>query len=208
MGLTTDDATVTGTLRVGTAILPGILRSQIIQDNLKPFVIPLTSWRVWDAVGTNLPAVAAADDLGLVGGTWTTNSLSIQTKDETQNAALTSSFALATVSLPYSYVSAETVTIRAHAGILTTLPDQSGTLDFVAYESDKATGISADLVTTAAQDIANLTAADYDFQVTATNLVAGDTLDIRMDIALHDVASGAGVIGVVGWVALLCDVKG
>lgn len=214
------DMYVTGNLTVGgsqtvpsgitntnIASNAAIARTKLAQDTSQLYMIPWTFWRVWNAYQTNLPGTSAADDLGLYDGTFGTGSPSIKSYDVKAAGAVTL-YARAVFALPAEYDDAETVAIRAHAGMLTTVADTSATLDFMAYESDKESGISADLVATAAQDINNLVLDDYDFSVTATSLVAGDVLDIRMAMAINDGATVTAVQGIVGWCGLLLDIRG
>jgi hypothetical protein len=182
-------------------------RSQLTQEDNAPYKVPFESWRVWDAFGTLLPATPANDDLGIVGGTFGSASPSIQTGD-LKSAGATSRRARVTFSLPPEYVAGQSVTIRAHAGMLTTVADASATIDFEVYKSDDEAGIGSDLCATAAQSINSLTLSDKDFAITATGLAPGDTLDIRMTVAVNDAATGTAVAGIVGGVEVLLDVKG
>ena len=113
-----------------------------------------------------------------------------------------------TFALPPEYDAAETIQIRAHAGMLTTVADNTATLDFEVYKSDEEAGIGADICATAAQSINSLTLADKDFTVTATGLSAGDVLDIRMTTAVNDAATGTVVKAIVGAVKIMLDIKG
>tara|TARA_Y100000310_G_scaffold342361_1_gene445311 strand:- start:1154 stop:1828 length:675 start_codon:yes stop_codon:yes gene_type:complete len=184
-----------------------IARTKLEQNALAKFVIPLTAFRVFDALQTNLPGTAAADDLGLIGGTFGTNSPTLQTSD-LKAAGATNMRARCLVALPAEYDDGETVQIRVHGGMKTTVSDTTATVDIECYESDKEEGISADLCTTAAQDINSLTAGDDDFTITPTSLVSGDVLDIRVTVAINDGATGNAVIGIIGSIELLCDIKG
>jgi hypothetical protein len=184
-----------------------IARSKLALDALKVFGVKLTDFRVWDAVATNLPGTAANDDLALVNGTFATNSPAIQAGD-LKAAGATTRYARVFVQLPAEYVSARQAKLRFTAGMVTTAADTSCTLDVQVYESDGDGGISADLCTTSAQSINNLTAADKDFVLTATDLVAGDWLDVRVAIACNDGGTGTAVIPQFGRVQLLCDVRG
>jgi hypothetical protein len=183
-----------------------LTRDQLYQEDGAIYKVPLTDLRVWDALATNLPGTAASDDLALVGGTFATNSPTIRTSDA--KATTVTQYARFLFSLPTEYVAGQTVLIRAHAGMITTVSDTTATVDFACYESDDVSGISADLVTTAATTINSLTDADKDFVVTATTLGPGDTLDIRMVIAITDGATATAVIGQVGAISLVLDVKG
>jgi len=201
------DINVPGVAYLRGGIAPLLARSYLEQDDNKVYPINLTDFRVWDALHTNLPGTAATDDLALVGGTFGTNSPTIQTGD-LKAAGATSRYARVMIPMPAEYVAGETVTLRLHAGMKTTVADTTATADVEAYESDREEGISADLCATAAQSINSLTLADKDFTITATNLEPGELLDVRIHLAVNDAASGTAVIGLIGAVELVCDVKG
>lgn len=186
---------------------PAYERTDLTQENNARFKIQPTEWRVWNAMQTVLPGTSASDDLGLYGGTFGTGSPSIQTYD-LKNAGATTCYARCTFQLPYNYVAGQSVTIRAHAGMLTTVASATATIDFEVYRSDDEAGIGSDLCTTAATTINSLTLADKDFTITPASLLPGDTLDIRMAVAINDSATGTAVIGIVGSVEVLLDVKG
>lgn len=200
------DLRVAGDVRIDGSLTPDLPRSSIAQEALAQFVVPMDSLRTWDAVGTNLPGTAADDDLGFDGGTWATDSPCITTGDV--KAASSTRYARFQVSLPPEYDAGETVKIRFHAGMKTTVADTSCTLDLVVYKSDEEAGIGSDICATAAQDINDLTDADYDFTITATGLTAGDTLDCRIAVAYVDGATGTAVIAQIGAIKLLCDIRG
>lgn len=201
------DLMVQGNIKMTGSIQPSIARSTLRQeDNVRQKIAP-TDWRVWDAFATTLPGTPANDDLGLVGGTFGTGSPTIQTGD-LKAAGSTVRYARVTVALPYHYEAGQSVTVRVHAGMLTTVADTAATVDIEAYRSDDEGGIGSDLCSTAAQSINSLTLADKDFILTATTLLPGDTLDIRLAVTVNDAATGTAVTGVIGGVELLIDVKG
>jgi hypothetical protein len=201
-----DNVRIQGNLEViGT--LPTYPRTSLTQEDNARAKIQPTDWRVWDAMGTVLPGTPANDDLGLVGGTFGTASPSIQTGD-LKAAGSTTRYARCTFQLPYTYVAGQSVTIRAHAGMLATVADTAATIDFAAYRSNDEAGIGSDLITTSATTINSLTLADKDFTLTASTLAPGDTLDIRMAVLVNDAATATAVTGIVGAVEILIDVKG
>lgn len=201
------DLMVQGNIILTGSIQPAQQRTDLRQEDNVRRKIDLTDWRVWDAMATALPGTSASDDLGLVGGTFGTNSPSIQTSD-LKAAGATTRYARVTLSLPHTYVAGQSVTIRAHAGMKTTVADASATIDFEVYRADDEGGIGSDICATAAQSINSLTLADKDFSITPTTLLPGDTLDIRMAVTVTDAASVTAVIGIVGGIELLLDVKG
>jgi len=200
----TGDLVVSGDLRLAGNITPKKARADLLlQAATQPFHIPWTWWRVHDAVQTNLPGTAATDDLELTTGTLGTAPMTIQTGD-LGAAGATTRYARAMIPLPWTYQSAQTVTLRFHAGMLTAISDGTATLDVEAYESDKDNTVSADLYAGAAKDINSMTFADIDFAITPTNLVAGDVLDVRIAIAVND-AGTAVTNGCIGDARILCD---
>jgi hypothetical protein len=209
MGTTTTfpgDIVVPGTARISGGVSPTMARSSILsQAELQAFTVPWTLWRVHDALHTNLPGTAAADDLALIGGTFGSASPSIQSLDF--GGTSTTAYARAQIPLPWEYESGQSVELRFHAGMLTTLADASCTLDVECYETDEETGISADICADAAQSINSLTLADIDFTITPTALVAGDLLDVRITVAGTDAGNLGVMTACIGAVKLLCDVR-
>ena len=184
-----------------------LARTKLAQDTLQPFTIPLTQFRTWNALATNLPGTAAADDLGLDNATFGTGSPHL-TAGDLKAAGATSRYARVHIPIPVEYDDGQTCNLRVHALMQTTVADASCTVDVECYRSDEEAGISADLCTTAATSMNSLTGADYDFTLTPTTFVSGDTLDLRIHIACNDAATGTVVEAVIGAVQLICDVRG
>ncbi len=200
------DCRVEGDFHVG-GTPSGIGRSDLTQDTSQEYTLRPEDWRVWDNMAALLPTAGATDDLGIVEGTFGTDSPSLQTED-LKTAGATNNYARRTFALPPEYDSGETIVVRLHAGMLTTVADTSATIDVECYLSDEEAGIGSDICATAAQSINNLVLADKDFTITATGLAAGDLLDIRITTAINDGASGTSVIGIVGAAKILLDIKG
>lgn len=202
-----EDLFVQGNLRVGGNATRKWTRSELAQEALAVYPIPWTAWRVWNALHTNLPGTPATDDLGLVGGTFGTNTPSIRTED-LKNAGATNNYARCQLYLPPEYDTGETVVLRFHAGMITTVASATATLDVECYKSDGESGLGSDLCATSALDINSLTLADKDFTITATGLSPGDLLDIRIATAVNDSATGTAVIACIGAASLLLDIRG
>jgi hypothetical protein len=190
--------------RTGTG--PAMARTDLTQENLAVHKINLTDFRVHDAMQTVLPGTGASDDLALIGTAFGTSSPTIQTGD-VKNAT-TTRYARCMFNVPHTYVAGETVIVRVHGGMKTTVASASATVDVECYLSDDEEGISADLCATSAISINSLTDADADFTITATTIAPGDTLDIRIAVAVTDSLTGTAVIGQIGAVSVLLDVKG
>ena len=203
------DLTIAGDLRVNGSISPKISKANLLAlAELQSFPIPLTDFRVWDALQTLLPGTPSSDDLGLVGGTFGTGTPSIRTED-LKAAGSTTKLARFLVQLPWEYVAAESVTLRFKAGMITTVAGTSATLDCEAYklQEDPDDAIGSDLVSTAAQSINSLTFANADFALTPTSLSPGDILDVRITMVVNDGASATAVIGGITNAKLLADVR-
>jgi hypothetical protein len=180
-------------------------RSKLAQRVLGNCSIPLTQFRVWNALETVLSGTPASDDLGITTGTFGTNAPYISTGD-LKNAGATTRYARVLFALPADYEAAETVTVRVHAGMVTTVASTTATVDVEMYRVDKdGTPGAADLIGTAATSINSLTADDKDFTVSAATLLPGDQLDIRIAVAVNDTATGTAVIGAVYQVEVLSD---
>lgn len=200
-----NDVVIQGSLTVN-GNKPPMTRTDLLQEANRKNVIPWTAFRVWDAFATNLPGTAAADDLGLIDGTFATNPPSIQAGD-LKAAGSTTRRARFTFALPPDYDTGQSVTIRAHAGMKTTVADVSCTVDFEAYRSSDELTIGSDLVTTNLTSFNLLTYGDKDFTVNPATLAPGDILDIRMTVICNDAATVTAVIPVIGKVTLLVDSK-
>lgn len=205
----TGDVSISGSLRLGGTLSPALVKANILAlAELQPFPIPLTDFRVWDAMQTVLPGTPATDDLGLVGGTFGTATPSIRTED-LKAAGATNKRARVLIQLPWEYVAGQSVTLRFKAGMITTVSDTTATLDVEAYklQDDPDDAIGADLVSTAATTINSLTFANIDFVVSPTGLSPGDILDVRITVAVSDGASATAVIAALTSARLLCDVR-
>lgn len=214
------DVYVAGNLSAGTmnvadnsvtnasvAATAAIARTKLAQDALTCYPVAFTDLRVHDSLNTDLPGTSASDDLGLYGGTFGTDGPLVRTYDVKAAGAVTL-YARALVRLPAEYEGGETVQFRLSAGMKTTVSDGTATVDVEACKLDKDGGVGSDLCATAAQSINSLTFADKDFTITATTLSPGDVLDVRFAIAVNDVATATAVIGAIGGIDLLCDVRG
>lgn len=173
-------------------------------------VIPIlfTDWRVWDALSTLLPATSATDDLGLTIGTFGSAATRIGTSD-LKAAGSTTRYARCFVRVPEDFEgNSTTLTLRAYAGMVTTIADVAATIDFEVWRIDRdGTLGAADVCATSAQSINSLTVAAKDFDLTNATLLPGDTLDVRMTIVVNDAATATAVIAAVWDVLLLADLR-
>jgi len=168
------DLIVPGDIRITGKISPAISKSNILAlAELQAFPVPLTNFRVWDAMQTLLPGTPATDDLGLIGGTFGTETPSLRSEDLKALGA-TNKRARVLVQLPWDYVAGESVTLRFTAGMITTVAGTTATIDCEAYkqQSDPDDAIGSDLVSTAATTMNSLTFSNVDFVVTPSSLAS------------------------------------
>lgn len=185
----------------------GQLKQTATSTAVVPFALEAHDWRRTDGV-TLVTATGTTTHFGAVYGTPGTDFPHLETLDG--KAATTVVVARRLFKLPPNYVAGSAITIRARCGMKTTVADNSAgtTIDFSAYSnSGVANGSSADLVTTAAQSINSLTAANYDFTVTPTGLVAGQDIQLQMTLTLTDAATATAVIGTVNHVEIRTSVS-
>lgn len=200
------DVVIQGSLAVSGGVSGAIPRSTITQDLSVQHPLPLTEFRIFDAFQTPL-STAGTDDLGLTAGAFGTGVPYVTSGDS--KAASTTRRARCLFQLPISYVNGGAITIQFAAGMVTTVSDTTATIDVEAYLTGRSSLVSgSDLVTTAAQSINSLTFANYQFTVTPTSRIPGDTLDIRVTIAITDGATATAVIGAFANAEVLLTTKG
>ena len=193
---------------MGNYLIPDnfIQRGDWKQENNVVHSIDLTSCRVHDSLVTNLPGTAANDDMALITGTPGTNAPTLQGVDF--GGASTDEKCSFIFSLPIEYVSGQSVTLRAHAGMLTTVSDGTATLDCECWSDDGDGTVSADLCATAAQSINSLTLADIDFTITATSLTPGMNLQFRLSFGGSDTGNAGVMIPTITKISVLLDCRG
>ena len=180
----------------------GQIKQSGVSTAVEPHAIPVHEWRKTDGVTIN-PVTAATTNFGVVYGTDGTDFPHLETIDGKNTT--TAVVSRCVVKLPSNYVAGSAVTLRARCGMKTTVASNSAatTIDFNVYSNaGTANTGSADLCETAAQSINSLTAANYDFVITPTGLVAGQDLHVKMTLTVTDSATATAVIGTVNHVEL------
>lgn len=170
------------------------------------YAIPLTALKVHDAMITNLPGTAAADDMALITGTPGTNSPTLQGVDF--GGTSSDEKGAFEFILPPEYEPGTNLTVRAHAGMLTTVSDGTATLDCEAWSDDGDGTVSSDLCATAATTINSLTLADKDFTITGTSLVAGQRVIVRLSFAGSDTGNLGVMIPTITALSILMSTRG
>lgn len=202
-----EDVRFGGLVRIAEGNLSAQPRTFLKQDDNQVFGVPWHAWRQWDHRAVNLPETPASDDLGLVTGTFGTDTPTIQTGD-VKNVGCTRRAGI-TLEVPAEYVAGQSFTLRFCAGLLTTLSSGAATLDVEVFRTNRQGVVTgADLYTGAALDIKSLTLTDKDFPLTVSALSPGDLLDVRITITIVDSATATDVIGIVACVERIVDIKG
>lgn len=184
-----------------------IASSQLAQKPMQAFPVPFALCKTWDAMTVNLPAAAAADDLGFVTGTPGTDSPKLSTGD-LKAAGATSRKTAFELSVPANWESGQTIELRLVVGMETTIADNSATVDVEVYKPDGTGSVGSDLCTTAAQSINSLTPANLDFTLNANSIDPGDKLIVVVTAAINDAATGTAVIGSIFDMTCRCDTRG
>lgn len=155
-----------------------------------------------------MPAAAAADDLGLDFGSGISASESPVISTGDVKASSSTRKCAFPIILPDRYSPGKALSIEVTAGAKTTVSDTSLTLDLEVFKSDGDGTSNADICTTAAQSINNLTHSVKTFSLTTTGLVDGDLLWVLLSIAYNDAATGTAVIGQLGKIDLIANCRG
>lgn len=183
-----------------------VARSALTEDSAAAYRIPLTSFKVHDALITNLPGTAAADDMALITGTPGTDSPTLQGVDF--GGTTTDEKGSFEFVLPPEYVAGQPVTLRARAAMLTTVSDGTATLDCECWKDGDDGAAGSDICATAAQSINSLTPANKSFTITPTGLVPGDKLVFRLSFGGSDTGNAGVMIPEISRVDVLLDIKG
>ena len=202
-GTFSGDIVVSGDIRLGGAISPLKDKDQVLAVETKTMLIPWTWFRIWDAMGTNLPGTASGDNLGLLGGTFGTDVCSIQSVDF--GGTTTTAYARVAIPLPADYVAGQSVVLRIHGGMLV-VADTTCTVDVECYKgNEEAVKTGSDLASAAtANNIKSATFADVDFTIAAATLNPGDVLDVRISVTGTDAGNAApNITAVLGAIKLV-----
>jgi hypothetical protein len=214
-GQITGTCQITGTINPGDGTITNamvsagaeIARAKLDQDEIQEYVVPWSSFRIHDAIESLLPQPPADDDLGWP-ATDTFGSVTPYLSTADAKATTVTAYARFQFYLPPEYDSGQTLTCRVRGGMVTTVSDDTATVDVEVHKADRDGACGADICATAAQSINNLTAADKSFTITPTGLVPGDWLDVRITVAITDGSTATAVIGRVYEVAMLLDIRG
>jgi hypothetical protein len=182
-----------------------IARSKLAEDALQVYGIPIV--RIVGVAGAALTAAETAGTFDTTIGTNTMLANGEVTDNETEVSVAYFQFVL-----PPEYVAAGDITIRMPSALIATgSPTNNGsTLDIAVYEQSDAGAVGSDLSGGGAATYAALdTWYNKDFVITATDLVAGDVLNIKITSSVIDSEAGAGTIVLnLAPPKVLIDIKG
>ena len=183
-----------------------VARSGIVLETAKPYVLGLDSWKV-TGTGAALGATAGTPSgaFGLTYGTFATNSPKIAGEAASGNSKTNKMRRQYT--LPVEYVAGGNVTLRVNCKETVGAATVSTVVDAQVFKCDKAAGIGSDICATAAQDVTT-SAANADFSITPSGLVAGDVLDIEVNIVTNDTGGTVGTIANILDTEMLLDIQG
>lgn len=200
--ITYKNASIPGTALQSAA---DVARSQLDQDDAKPYPISLHDWR---ATGTGAILGTAAGTpsgaFGLTVGTHGSASATIVGESASGNSK--TNLMRHQFVMPAEYVDGETVTLRIRCKI-TADANTAQTLDVEVHEPDGAAGVGSDICASAAQTITDAY-ANYDFTITPTSVAAGDVLDIEVTGVANDTGGTTGSVITIAQTIMLLDVKG
>lgn len=182
-----------------------IAKGQLAQRSYSKFGLPLSAFRVWDAMASLLPGTSATDDLALVTGTPGTNAPRVSTGD-VKASSVTRKAAIELI-VPPDYEAGESIELRLVCGMQTTVADTSATIDVEVHKSAGDGSVGADICATAAQSMNSLTFSNKDFVITPSGIAGGDRLIAIVTIAVVDSATGTAVIASIADAALRVDVR-
>jgi hypothetical protein len=197
------DVEITGALRVSGTYTGPINRSNLLTDSTAIYELPITSFRVHDAMQTNLPGTALADDLGVTSGAYGTDVPTIRSEDLNGDGTA-ASYARTSFTLPPEYVSGGTITLRIYADTQAGAANVDAQVFQASKTNFQVTG--SDLVTTAATAVTTSFGAK-DFVINPTSKVAGDTFDIRIAV-IGTTSVTANTIVRIPNIEMLLQVKG
>lgn len=189
-----------------TNSITGVDRSSFDSENAKIYELPIHEFRIWDAYQTVL-TTAANDDLGITTGAFGSAATPYIGSGDLKAAGATTRYGRTMFTLPPEYTDGGLVSVQLYAGMVTTVSDNTATVDVELRKSDLDGTSGSDIVSTSAQSCNSLTAAAKEFVVTPTGLVAGDTLDIRIAITVTDGATVTAVIGAIYRASMLLTIQ-
>lgn len=191
---------------VDDAHLAGLVtRAKLLEEALAVYGIPATALK--SDAGAALTAAETASTFNVAVAA---NVISVQGEicdNETEVSTGVFQFVL-----PPEYVAAGDVKVRVKTALIKTgaAVNNASTIDVEAYEQTGNGAVGADLCETAAQSwAADDTWYTKDFVVTATGLVAGDILNVKIVTSVVDSEAGAGTLRAnLDGIAVLLDIKG
>jgi len=182
-----------------------VARTQLTTEVGSPYPVNLGGLKTHATlVALGAAAGTPAGDMGLTPGACGTNTPLALGEAASGNSK--SDAARFLFEVPKQYTAAAAITIRVRAKV-TVAATVSATIVPTAYRADGAGGVSANLVTTAAQALTT-GFANYDFVVTPTAVVPGDTLDVLLTAACNDTGGTTGAVIQISAVTVLLNSQG
>lgn len=184
-----------------TYIPPGVIaRSDLIEDALQAYGIPIHLIKAADGADLALAETAGDHFISLAANVWLLEGE--EAISETEVSVSNFQFVL-----PPEYVSGGDVKLRLKHQCTGAGTNGASTIDVEAYEQTGNGAVGADLCTTVAQTVAKDSWTTSDFVITATGLVAGDILNFKITTSIIE-SAGSALAAQIDGIAVLLDVKG
>lgn len=175
-------------------------RADFTEDALQIYGIPLYTIRAADMGDMGLSETAGDHYLELSANVITL--VGESSLNETEASVSYFQFVI-----PPEYVAAGDVKIRIKHKVTGTGTLGTCTVDVEAYEQDGNGAVGSDICSTAAATTSG-TWATTDFVLTATNLVAGDILNVKITSSIQETGNSNPLEATLDGIAVLLDIKG
>lgn len=173
---------------------PNVRTDRVTETDLE-FELPIQAFRVWDAYQTLL-GTGAADDMGIITGTFGSGTPYLSSGELNASGALTR-YARLMFQIPYHFVGAQDFRLRLVAGMVTSVASVSATIDAEIRVSNGIGGINgSDIVTTSATSVNTVGATTNDFLCTGSGLERGQMLDLRITSATNSATASSHFLGI------------
>jgi len=180
------------------------IRANIVQEDLAEYVVLLKTLYK-ETVGALLESGPMGVNWSIEGGSMGTDAQLIDSASASGNSK--TGYGRWNFALPIEYVSGGTIICRIRAKT-NVLANVTNILDLICHKNDNDGLVGSDICATGPFDPITTSFANYDFTITPTGLVAGDTFDLRAMSTQNDAGASSGSKTYVSKISMLLDIKG